>query len=88
MSKHVDILTLKPESVMFDVDLVQALPISCHDPPSVQAVQGEAAGVISEVVKEAGQGTEQDGDHDRGVTPPVKVGEKMLIWGRGGLSGE
>ena len=69
---------------MFDVDLVQALPISCHGPPSLQAVQGEEAGVISEVMEEAGQGSRQDGDHDGGATPPVKIGEKRLIWGCGG----
>ena len=32
-------------------------------PPSVQAVQGEEASVVSEVVQESGQGSGQDGDH-------------------------
>ena len=53
---------------MFDVDLVQA----------------EVAGFVSEVVKEAGQGTGQDGDHDHGTMPLVKVGEKRVILGCGG----
>ena len=69
---------------MFDVDLVQALLISCHGPPPAQAVQGEEAGIISKVMEEAGQGSGQDGDCDRGATPPVQIGEKRLIRGCGG----
>ena len=69
---------------MFDVDLVQALLASCHapPPPSAQAVQGEEASIISEVVEETGQGLEQDGDC--GAMPSVKIGEKRLIQGCGG----
>ena len=57
-------------------------------PPPVEAVQGEEAGIVAEVMEEAGQGSGQDGDHDRGVTPPELIGEKRLVRGRGGASGE
>ena len=69
---------------MVGVDLVQALPVSCHGPPSVQAMQGEEASVISEIMEEASQGLRQDGDRDHGATPPVKIGEKRLIRRCGG----
>ena len=70
--------------MMFDVDLVQALPVSCHGPTSVQAVHGEEAGVISEVMEETDHGLRQDGDRDHRATPLVKIGEKWLIRGHGG----
>ena len=60
---------------MFDVDLVQVLPISCSGPPYAQAVQGEEA-------SDSWPGHGQNGDHDHGATPLVKVGEKRLIQGR------
>ena len=73
-----------PQSLTFDVDLVQALLVSCRGPAPVQAVQREEAGIVSEVMEETGQGLGQDGDRYRRATPPVKIGEKMLIWGCGG----
>ena len=54
---------------MFDVDLVQALPVSLHGPTSAQAMNGEEAGVVSKVVEEGIHSSGQDGDCDHGATP-------------------
>ena len=57
-----------PQSLTFDVDLVQALTVSRRGSPSVHAVKGEEAGVVFKVVEEGGQGSGQDGDSDCGAT--------------------
>ena len=46
---------------MFDVNVDQALLISCCGPPSALAVQEEEASIVSEVVEEGGQGCDRMG---------------------------
>ena len=57
-------------------------------PPPVEAVQGEEASIITEVMEEAGQVSGQERDWDHGATPPELVGEKQLVRGGGGRSSE
>ena len=45
-------------------------------------MQGEEAGVIAEVMEDAGRGSGQERDHDHGATPPELVGEHQLVRGR------
>ena len=58
---------------MFDVNLVQALPVSHRGPPLCKLWR-EEAGVVPEVVEEGSQSSGQDGDSDHGATPLVKIG--------------
>ena len=75
---------------MLDVDLIQALAVRSRapPPPPAEAVQGEKTGIIAKVMEEAGQGSGQERDCEHGATPLELVGEKQLVWGPGGRSGE
>ena len=50
-------------------------------PPLAEAVQGEEAGTVAEVMEEAVQGSGQERDCDHGATPLELVGEKQLVRG-------
>ena len=39
-----------PQSLMVDIDLVEALPVRSHGPSSAEDVQGEEVGVMTEVM--------------------------------------
>ena len=55
MVGHDDVMLLPegvagPQSVTLDVDLVEALPVSSRGPSPAEAVQGEEASIMAEVM--------------------------------------